>query len=350
MSVVHQVIAGAAPGDAVTMQALRLGELLTAWGFENAILADHVHPAMSGRVSRLRGAADPRLGAGPLIVRYSIWADSIAAALASRTPRAIVYHNVTPGSLLRAANPEVGALCDIGRAHLPDLTGRADVFIADSHFNAHDLHEVGIERVEVVPLLLGAIAAPPARLEARAPSILTVGRIAPNKRIEDVIRIGVALDRTGTPTPVTIVGAADAFERYRAALDGLVRDLDAVHVRFAGRVSDADLEAAFAEASVYCCMSVHEGFCAPLVEAMQHGLPIVARSAGAVPETVGAAGLVLDDDDPYVFAEAVREVSANERLRATLHEASVAQLARFAPDLVADRLRAVLAPVLDGER
>ena len=92
MSVVHQVIAGAAPGDAVTMQALRLGELLTAWGFENAILADHVHPAMSGRVSRLRGAADPRLGAGPLIVRYSIWADSIAAALASR-------YNCAPGAV-----------------------------------------------------------------------------------------------------------------------------------------------------------------------------------------------------------------------------------------------------------
>ena len=56
----------------------------------------------------------------------------------------------------------------------------------------------------------------------------------------------------------------------------------------------------------------------PLAEAMGHGVPIVAYGVTAVPETVGGAGLVLDDKSPVPFAAAVGRVLADPALRRVL--------------------------------
>jgi L-malate glycosyltransferase len=97
---------------------------------------------------------------------------------------------------------------------------------------------------------------------------------------------------------------------------------------------------------VYASTSVHEGFCAPLVEALAHGLPVVARDAGAVAETLDGAGIVLSTSEPVTFAGALHEAGASASTRATLAKASARRLAELAPELVAERLRAALEPVL----
>ena len=81
-------------------------------------------------------------------------------------------------------------------------------------------------------------------------------------------------------------------------------------VNLAGSVSGAELEAYDDAADVFVMASDHEGFCVPLAEAMGHGVPIVAYGVTAVPETVGGAGLVLDDKSPVPFAAAVGRVFA----------------------------------------
>ena len=62
---------------------------------------------------------------------------------------------------------------------------------------------------------------------------------------------------------------------------------------FTGHVTNAALTAYYRSASVYLCLSEHEGFCVPLVEAMHFGLPIVARAAAGVPGTLGSGGILL---------------------------------------------------------
>lgn len=347
MTAVHQVIAAAAPADAVTGQALRLRALLRGWGHGSEIVAAHVHPALAGQVLRLDTGGRRVLDEGALVLRYSIWSAAAEAALASDAPLAVVYHNVTPGHLLRAANPAVADLCDAGRARLPSLGARAAVLIADSSFNAADLRAAGAGEAAVVPLLLDT-AAPPDRTAPPPgpPSVVTVGRVVPNKRLEDVVRVVTLLQRSREPEArLVVVGAADGFEGYLAALRAFVERLGVRNVRFAGRVDDAARDRAYAEASAYLCMSVHEGFCVPVVESMQNGLPVVARAAAAVPETLGAAGLALPDDDLGVFSEAVREVARSAPLRRRLAEAMRDRLAELSPERVAPMLRAALAPV-----
>jgi L-malate glycosyltransferase len=349
VTVVTQVIAAAAPGDAVTDQALAWQRLLEGWGHRGRIVAEHVDPALAGRVRRLDAGGAELLGAGPVVLHYSVWSATIDAALRAPGPLAVCYHNVTPGDLLREANPELAAACDRAREWLPRLRGRVRALIADSAFNASELAPLGLT-AEVVPLLLDAAPRPEPPRPARpsGATVLSVGRIAPNKRIEDVI--GAFHLYRGHRDPaarLVLVGSDAGFERYRIGLDRLLARLGTRGVTFAGRVSDAERDRRYADADAYLCLSVHEGFCAPLVEAMAHAVPVVARRAGAVPETLGGAGVVIDGG-LALAAEALHEVVSSESTRAALRAAGRARLEQLAPAVVAERLHAALAPVLDA--
>jgi glycosyltransferase involved in cell wall biosynthesis len=93
-------------------------------------------------------------------------------------------------------------------------------------------------------------------------------------------------------------------------------------------------------------MSVHEGFCAPLIEALTHGVPVVARKAAAVPETLAGAGLVIDGEDLPLFAEALHEVVSSPTTRTALAEAARRRLSELRPEAVEARGREALHPLL----
>ena len=350
MRPVHQAIAAAAPHDAVTDQALRLQALLRGWGHPSEIVADHVHPALSDRVQRLDRGGRRTLTGGATVLHYSIWGPVAEAVRDLGTPMALVYHNVTPGDLLRAANPEVAALCDEGRARLGELAGRPRAAIAYSAFSAGDLRAAGIGEAVVLPPLLDPVVPPDRSAPPEGPPVvLTVGRIAPNKRLEDVLRVVALLQRAHDPEArLVVVGAADSFEPYRAALADLAAAIGVRGAVFTGRVPTPLRDRHYAQAGAYLCMSVHEGFCVPLVEAMQRGVPVVARASGAVPETLGPGGIALEDGDLALYAEALWEVTRSGGLRAALHDGMRARLAELHPDRVAPAVRRALAPVMEG--
>lgn len=343
----QQVIATAAPHDAVTGQALVLDELLREWGHRGEVYAENVHPDLAGRVRPLsRRPAE----ADAVLVRYSIWSRAVEDVLA-RPPRrlGVVYHNVTPPEMLAAVNPRVADLCRTARRRLGELAPRTDVALADSQFNAGDMRAAGFARVEVVPLVLPLSEVRGAVAGRRDPLVLTVGRVVPNKRLELLLRAFALLRATGgSRAELALVGSWEGFERYRAALDRFAATLGVGGVRFLGRVDDPTRNALVARAGVYVCASAHEGFCAPLVEAMAAGLPVVAVRGSAVTETVGAGGLLLPEPDPADLAEAMRRVLDDPAAADALADAALRRARDFAPSQVAERLRAALRP-LTGE-
>jgi glycosyltransferase involved in cell wall biosynthesis len=341
---VHQLLAAAAPADAVTGQALAWRRVLAAGGVGGEIYAEHVHPALAGRVRPLEELA--RDG-GPVLLHYSIWSRAVARAAEVPAGRlGVVYHNVTPGHLLADSNPALAELCDRGRRELPSLADRARVAVADSAYNARDLRAAGYPEPVVVPLLLDLPEPPPPRREV-PPTVLYVGRIAPSKRIEDLIRAVAVLGGLLPGARLELIGSADGFAGYRAALERLADDLGVGEATtFRGRVDDRERDRAYAAAGAYCSMSAHEGFCAPLLEALAHGLPVVALGAGAVAETLGGAGLVLPERDPALAAEALLAALTDPDLRAAFDERARVRLAGLAPALVERRMRAAAAPLV----
>lgn len=349
MPAVHQLLPAAAPYDAITGQAFAWRDLLQRWGYTGEILAEHVHPDLLGEVRRLDRRTRRILDHGSVILRYALWSGTADAALRANGPLALCYHNITPGELLREFNPTVADLCDRGRAALTVFRGRIDALIADSGFNAAELRDAGIGEAAVVPLLLNVSDEVRRREPSRQPVVVTVGRIVPNKRIEDVIRAFSLYQRHRAPTAsLVIVGSDEGFERYRHALNVLVARIGTRNVLFTGPISSQARDAWYDRADVYVSMSEHEGFCAPLIEALAHGVPVVARGAGAVPETLGGAGVVLDGPDLPLVAEALHELTSSRSTRSALYDAADRRLAELRPNLLGPRVRSALAPLLDG--
>ena len=347
MTAVHQLLPAAQPRDAITGQAFAWRDLLRDWGYRSEIVAEHVHPDLVGAVKTL-DRTGRLVDEGAIILRYALWSPTVDAALQADGPVALCYHNITPGELLRDFNATVADLCDRGRAALTRFVGRVETLIADSSFNAAELRDASLGDAAVVPLLLQLPAEMPRREPNREPIVLTVGRIVPNKRLEDVIKAFALYQRRRAPAAsLVLVGSDLGFENYRHALDVLVARIGVRGVHFTGPISSEARDAWYSTADVYLSMSVHEGFCAPLVEALAHGLPVVARGAGAVPETLGGAGLVLDGADLPLAAEALHELASSSSARSTLFDAAETRLSELRPAVLAPRIREAVER-LDG--
>ena len=346
---IHQLLSAAAPHDATTEQALIWRRLLREWGYESEIVAESVHPELMGSVRMLDRGGRRLVRSGGVVLHYTIWSSAAEAALGTREQFGLCYHNITPGDLLREFNPSLAALCDRGRDALPDFRGRVSALIADSSFNAADLREAGLGDATVVPLGFELPPEVPRRDPSPEPVVLSVGRIVPNKRLEDVIKAFALYQRRHAPrASLVLVGPYQGFESYRQALDLLVFRARARRVFFTGQISLAARDAWYRRADVYLSMSVHEGFCVPLIESLAHGVPVVANDAGAMPETLGGAGLVVDGSDLALVAEALHELTSSRSTRDVLADAADVRLAELQPEALAPRIRSALSPLLDG--
>ena len=136
-------------------------------------------------------------------------------------------------------------------------------------------------------------------------------------------------------------GGAEAYERRCRRLVTALRLDDRVSIF--GGISDDELSQAYADADLFLCLSDHEGFCVPLVEAMEASLPIVAYDAGAVAETVGAGALLLDEKPPSLVAETVIETLSNPAVARGLAPGRAERLAAFSTPRLEERLRAFVA-------
>jgi glycosyltransferase involved in cell wall biosynthesis len=149
--------------------------------------------------------------------------------------------------------------------------------------------------------------------------ILFVGRVVPSKAQHELVKALWTYRRLYDPKArLHLVGGTSSYE-YNKAVHDFVEDLGLSEaVRITGEASDAALAAQYEAADVFLSLSVHEGFGVPLVEAMMAGVPIVARNAGAVGQTVGDAALLLQAEDPAYVAAAIHRVCTDDLLRQTL--------------------------------
>ena len=161
-------------------------------------------------------------------------------------------------------------------------------------------------------------------------NLLFVGRIIPNKRIDELIRIFHAYKTQFNPrSRLIVVGAYGGFETYLAMLHGLVGRLGAKDVYLPGHVTNGELVAYYEVADLFLSASEHEGFCVPLTEAFYKRLPVVAYAATAVPATMDGAGVLLRDRAPVHVAAIIDAVLDDAGLYERVVASQDAALARL---------------------
>ena len=340
---IHQIAAGAAPRDAITHHMLEARDALRAHGLRSEILveAEHIHPALAGHVHPVTDWDRIAVPGDGAILHYSIASPAFFHVMERSHRCAIHYHNITPADLLWRFAPRIALDCSIGRRRLSELAGRVSPVGADSAYNAAELEELGFGPGRVLGIMRQSLPRSPRTPRAAdGPArILFVGRGVPNKAQHHLILASAALADADLDHELWLVGAWTAVPAYTDYCEELARVLGVSdRVQFVGSVTDHELARRYADADLFLCLSDHEGFCVPLLEAMAAGLPIVAYASSAVPETLGDAGLLLDDKTPSLVAEAVIETLSNPLLAARLDAARATQLRRFEHDAVAERL------------
>jgi glycosyltransferase involved in cell wall biosynthesis len=278
------------------------------------------------------------------VFHYSVWSEAAAYVQGLKDARVLlVYHNITPTEWFAGVNPQAERDTRLGRERLVDLARRSVYATGMSEYSRRELEEAGFAATGVVPILVDfdglarrLRAAPPRPADGYA-RVLSVGRLAPNKRHEDTLKLFYHYKRHVNPrSRLTLIGFADTGS-YRDFLDRLARRLGLdPHVELAGHVSDDELARHYAWADAYVTMSEHEGFCVPPLEAMAAGIPVLAFAATAVPFTLGDAGVLMERKDPAVGGELLGMLCADTPLRRRL----VVRGGEHVLDFSAERTRA----------
>jgi glycosyltransferase involved in cell wall biosynthesis len=176
-------------------------------------------------------------------------------------------------------------------------------------------------------------------------NFLFVGRIAPNKKIEDHIKLAEHYKRyVDSYYRFIFVGRYDAVPRYYSTIRALMSEYRLLDERFVftGQVPDEELAAYYQHAAVYISLSEHEGFCAPLLEAMAADVPVLAYAAAAVPETLGGAGVQFAPKDLEYAAELLGALAFDDGLRAKVIAGQRRRLADFGDDRITRQLEAII--------
>jgi glycosyltransferase involved in cell wall biosynthesis len=323
MRQVHQVLAALSYGDAIGNEAMAIQRYLRQAGYDSHVFADSVDPRMVDRCRPLWRY--PEVSSSDTVCLYHFSIGSAAGRMIYHAPDRLVsiYHNITPPQFFLGFHGHLAGLCYHGRRELQTFAERTALGLGDSEFNRRELEQAGYARTGVLPIVLDfdsyrlAPSAVIRRLYGDGRfNIVFVGRIIPNKKIDDLIRAFALYQRRRDPhSRLLLVGDSRGHERYLRRLLELVDELRVRNVVLTGHVTQDDLLAYYAVADVYLSLSEHEGFCVPLIEAMNAGVPVIAYETGAVRETLRGGGVLLQQKSPALVAELLHELRRDDGLR-----------------------------------
>jgi L-malate glycosyltransferase len=349
-----QWVPAAHHGDAVGDNARALADLLRRLGHDADVFALTIDDDLRGEV---RDWHEAEARQGDVTILHFAMPSPMSEALA-RLPgaRVLCYHNVTPPAFFAPYDTGLARLTALGRRELAALAGHVDLAAGVSEYNRLELERLGFEPTAVLPLIVRPGRLRQARpvpaiertLEDGLTNILFVGRLAPNKKIEDHIRLAEQYKRyVDVYYRFIFVGRYDAVPRYYETIRALIAEYRMLPERFwfTGPVPEDELAAYYRHAHAYVSLSEHEGFCAPLVEAMAMDVPVLAYAAAAVPETLGGAGVSFAPKDLEYAAELLGGLIYDVPFRSRVIAGQRARVRTFEPAEVEPRIAAALAAV-----
>jgi glycosyltransferase involved in cell wall biosynthesis len=349
--IINQWVPAAHRGDAIGDSARRVRELLRGSGHDSEIYALTIDDGLRGDVLPFSSAGATR--GDVTIFHFALPSPMTDAFARLGGARVLQYHNITPASFFAPHAPALFRLAALGRSELRSLAGRVDLALGDSEFNRQELESLGFAPTGVLPIAVDTarITEAPRRpalekiLGDGLINILFVGRIVPNKRIDDHIRLAEVYKRyVDSYYRFIFVGRYDGVPSYYAQIRAMIAEFRMLPDRFwfTGPVPDEDLGAFYRWADAYVSLSEHEGFCVPLVEAMSADVPILAYAAGAVPETLGGAGVLFAPKDLEMAAEMLGLLVYDRSVRSRVINGQRKRLQDFSTARIDASLREVL--------
>lgn len=320
---IHQFATSLTYGDAISDEMLEIQKILREKDYKSEIFIKHYDPRMAKHARDFREYKKISSPQNMVIFHFSIASPVSKMFFRIADKKIMIYHNITPHNFFMDYHRILARECYKGRLEIKLFVDKADLALGDSEFNRQELERIGYPCTGVLPLLLNFSrfneqGDPVIRsiFSNGKTTILYVGRLIPNKKFEDIIKTFYFYKKYFDPdSQLLLVGEYRGLERYYAALQDLVSELDIADVHFSGHVEFSELVSFYRMADVYLSFSEHEGFGVPLLEAFYMRVPVVAYAAGAVEETMNKGGILLREKDFFKTAALLDRLIRNESFR-----------------------------------
>jgi glycosyltransferase involved in cell wall biosynthesis len=192
-----------------------------------------------------------------------------------------------------------------------------DFICGDSAFNLECLRELGEQRrgdVLPIPVKFPYKMIEKKYIPGKTLEFIFVGRMVQNKRIEDIVDVFVSYHNNfNKNSRLTLVGNTEVDRNYTELINQRIQNSNCSDsISLTGKVSDNELQQIFKRADMYLCMSEHEGFCIPLIEAMYNGLIVFAYDSATISDTLGGSGILLKTKEPDEVSEIINTTLQDE--------------------------------------
>jgi glycosyltransferase involved in cell wall biosynthesis len=328
---VHQLVSSFVPGDAISNFALFLKGILGEEGFRSEIFSENISPELlnhSRHISEYRTVDSQE---NILLAHYSIASMAMVALPLFKAKKVLLYHNITPYQYWVEIDSLTAFHCLRGRTDLTQILPYVHHGIAFSDFSLEDLRKRGLTRITVFPLRMDVdrLKLPPDSItlrlfDGKKRRILVAGRVAPNKKIEEAIRIASIIPDVW----LIVAGSFSSAKPYYYALLEEAKRLN-VKCDFTGHLPQKDLNALYKVADVLLVVSDHEGFCLPILEAFHFQLPVIAHAIGGIPETANGAALLFEEQHPEIVAGLISKIFRDPELRFRLQSKGTEVLRQY---------------------
>jgi L-malate glycosyltransferase len=327
-----QFSAGFNPGDAISNEMLILKSYFQEIGFDGEIFSENIGKASNGLASKYKSYR-PRPD-DFIIYHHSIHSAVFEFVSTISCPKALIYHNVTPSYFFEPYDLKLTYYLKKGREELKDLNGKFQLYFADSEFNKKELLDLGYPRVQVLPIVydFNKLKKNSLKITATHKTIIFVGRIAPNKKQDDIIKLAKVLKEHFTSEfKIHLVGyCSHELQLYKDELITLIKLFELEnHVFFSDFINDELLADYYQRADLFLCMSEHEGFCVPLLESMYYDVPILAYDAGAVKDTLDGAGILFKEKNLPSICECILKIFSDKDFRDIIIKTQRERLKKF---------------------
>ena len=349
---IHQILPTLSPGDAIGNEVRLMQSLFREWGYISHIFAENIHPETTAFYVKEYEKYSNKDNI--LIYHYSIGSDITEFFKTLPDRKILIYHNITPPEYFIGINEVLYKLLKDGRDSLPSLIPNVELAIGDSEFNRQELETMGFRRTAVLPILIDFDTYQRfntsliKKYTLDYVNLLFVGRISPNKKQEDILKIFYYYKIINPKSRLFLVGGFNGCERYVDQLHDIVKKLQLSDVFFTGSVSFEDLISYYKISDVFLCMSEHEGFCVPLVESMFFNIPIIAYNSTAVPHTLDNSGILVKEKKYDEIAELINFITEDNNLKKKIIERQKERLKSFEIDEIKNKLKIILNEVISN--
>lgn len=317
---IHQFSPAAHEGDGISNGMFYLQKILRELGFISNIYVDSFEPGLKNRVFPYKDFNEKNSNQ-LLIIHYAIYYDFSKWLDSLNVRKIMIYHNITPYEFFEEGSI-LYIMCKRGKEYLPELVSRVEASIGDSTLNSEELMEHNFSNVKTIPLLIDTnkiLNAPWNKnlFDEKEDefTIIFIGRIARNKAQRDLIEIANVYKDMSDDFKMYIIGGTTDLS-YQVELQNLIAHYHLEeNVILTGKVPDEDLFAYYRSANLFLCMSEHEGFGIPLIEAMLLDLPVIAFNSSNIKSTLNGGGILFDTKSHEHIAATIKLLRENSAFR-----------------------------------